>query len=179
LSINLGSLGFLCPFDFENYPTYVDSVIKGIWRYFLYFRYFFEILKQQKKIQGNVPILLRNRLKCKFEPKTPHISNSSSVDLADSLLEHQTNALNTIDIKDMNSNNKSEWIALNEIVVDRGSTPYLSNLELYLNDYLITVVQGDGIIISTTTGSTAYAMAAGASMCRTIYFETNQLIAFR
>ena len=44
---------------------------------------------------------------------------------------------------------------LNEIVVDRGSSPYLSNLELYLNDYLITIVQGDGIIISSTTGSTA------------------------
>jgi NAD+ kinase len=36
---------------------------------------------------------------------------------------------------------------------------------LYINGYKITSVQGDGLIISTPTGSTAYAMAAGASMC--------------
>ena len=28
----------------------------------------------------------------------------------------------------------------------------LSNLDLYVNDYLITTVQGDGLIISTPTG---------------------------
>ncbi len=100
-------------------------------------------------------------MKCKFEQNSPKLSKSLSTESTD-LSEHQQGALN---MKDINANKKAEWIALNEIVVDRGSTPYLSNLELYLNDYLITVVQGDGIIISTTTGSTAYAMAAGASMC--------------
>lgn len=58
-----------------------------------------------------------------------------------------------------------ELIALNEVVISRGPSPYLSNLDLYINDYLMTTVQGDGLIISTPTGSTAYAMAAGASMC--------------
>lgn len=27
----MGSLGFLCPFSFENYPEYLDGVIKGIY----------------------------------------------------------------------------------------------------------------------------------------------------
>ncbi|XP_050363244.1 NAD kinase 2, chloroplastic [Argentina anserina] len=53
---------------------------------------------------------------------------------------------------------------LNEIVVDRGSNPYLSKIECYERDQLITKVQGDGVIVATPTGSTAYSTAAGGSM---------------
>ncbi|XP_021760887.1 NAD kinase 2, chloroplastic-like [Chenopodium quinoa] len=53
---------------------------------------------------------------------------------------------------------------LNEVVVDRGSNPYLSKIECYEHDRLITKVQGDGIIVATPTGSTAYSTAAGGSM---------------
>lgn len=50
------------------------------------------------------------------------------------------------------------------MVVDRGPSSYLTNLDIYCNDIHITSVQGDGLIVSTPTGSTAYAVAAGASM---------------
>lgn len=50
------------------------------------------------------------------------------------------------------------------MVVDRGPSPYLSNVDLYIDSKHITTVQGDGLIVSTPTGSTAYAVAAGASM---------------
>ncbi|KAE8728342.1 Detected protein of confused Function [Hibiscus syriacus] len=53
---------------------------------------------------------------------------------------------------------------LNEVVVDRGSNPYLSKVECYEHDRLITKVQGDGVIVATPTGSTAYSTAAGGSM---------------
>ncbi|XP_060198300.1 NAD kinase 2, chloroplastic-like [Lycium barbarum] len=53
---------------------------------------------------------------------------------------------------------------LNEVVVDRGSNPYLSKIECYEHDRLITKVQADGVIIATPTGSTAYSTAAGGSM---------------
>ncbi|XP_077231591.1 NAD kinase 2 isoform X2 [Tasmannia lanceolata] len=53
---------------------------------------------------------------------------------------------------------------LNEIVVDRGSNPYLSKIECYEHNRLITKVQGDGVIVATPTGSTAYSTAAGGSM---------------
>lgn len=48
--------------------------------------------------------------------------------------------------------------------MDRGSSHYLCNIDLFLEGRRITSVQGDGLIISTPTGSTAYAVAAGASM---------------
>merc|ERR1712131_392616 len=59
---------------------------------------------------------------------------------------------------------KTNLLVLNEVVIDRGPSPYLSNIDLYLDGKLITSVQGDGLIVSTPTGSTAYAVAAGASM---------------
>lgn len=56
------------------------------------------------------------------------------------------------------------YLVLNEVVVDRGPHAYLSNIELFIDSKFITSVQGDGLIVSTPTGSTAYAVAAGASM---------------
>ncbi|KAL2631814.1 hypothetical protein R1flu_016500 [Riccia fluitans] len=53
---------------------------------------------------------------------------------------------------------------LNEVVVDRGSNPYLSKIECYERNRLITKVQADGVIVATPTGSTAYSTAAGGSM---------------
>ena len=50
--------------------------------------------------------------------------------------------------------------ALNEIIVDRGPSPMCVKSEIYLNDNLITTNFGDGLIISTPTGSTAYAISA-------------------
>lgn len=37
-----------------------------------------------------------------------------------------------------------EWQVLNEVVVDRGPSSYLSNVDLFLDGHLITTVQGDG-----------------------------------
>jgi NAD+ kinase len=53
---------------------------------------------------------------------------------------------------------------LNEIVVDRGQSPYLSQIDCYCNDSYITTVQADGLIVATATGSTAYSVSAGGSI---------------
>jgi NAD+ kinase len=58
----------------------------------------------------------------------------------------------------------STYQVLNELVVDRGPSPFITNLELYVNGDFCTSVQGDGLIIATPTGSTAYSVAAGGSM---------------
>jgi len=53
---------------------------------------------------------------------------------------------------------------LDELLVDRGTSPYLSKLDLFVDNEYVTTVQADGLIISTPTGSTAYSMSAGGSM---------------
>jgi len=45
-----------------------------------------------------------------------------------------------------------QFEVLNELVIDRGPSPYVSNLELYGDDELLTVIQADGCIFSTPTG---------------------------
>ncbi|TGJ85882.1 hypothetical protein E0Z10_g2852 [Xylaria hypoxylon] len=57
-----------------------------------------------------------------------------------------------------------QFEVLNELVIDRGPSPYVSNLELYGDNELITVVQADGCIFSTPTGSTAYSLSAGGAL---------------
>ena len=58
----------------------------------------------------------------------------------------------------------SSFEVLNELVIDRGPSPYVSNLELYGDTHLLTIIQADGCIISTPTGSTAYSLSAGGPL---------------
>jgi NAD+ kinase len=55
----------------------------------------------------------------------------------------------------------NDLYALNEFVVDKGSSARVVGLETFVNnDYLVTYA-ADGIIVTTPTGSTAYSLASG------------------
>jgi NAD+ kinase len=51
--------------------------------------------------------------------------------------------------------------ALNELVVSSGSPSKMLNLQLSVNSQPLLQSRGDGAIVSTATGSTAYALSAG------------------
>ena len=55
-------------------------------------------------------------------------------------------------------------LALNDVVIKAGQTPRVINLSVYINGEFVTNFAGDGIIISTPTGSTAYSLAAGGTI---------------
>ncbi|XP_051844751.1 NAD kinase isoform X1 [Antechinus flavipes] len=134
MAFHLGSLGFLTPFNFENFQSQVTQVI-----------------------EGNAAIVLRSRLKVKvvkeFREKKATLQNGIEENgVLPTGLEKDSNRL------------MMHYQVLNEVVIDRGPSSYLSNVDVYLDGHLITTVQGDGVIVSTPTGSTAYAAAAGASM---------------
>jgi NAD+ kinase len=51
--------------------------------------------------------------------------------------------------------------ALNEIAISRGQVARVVRLNTYVDDGFLTTYTADGLIVSTATGSTAYALAAG------------------
>ncbi len=53
---------------------------------------------------------------------------------------------------------------LNEISVTRGNTEFMVLFDVFVNDVHLTRVQGDGVLISTPTGSTAYNLSCGGSI---------------
>lgn len=52
-------------------------------------------------------------------------------------------------------------IALNDAVISKGSIARVVRLDIFTEEGRLTKVGGDGIIVSTPTGSTGYSMAAG------------------
>ncbi|XP_058053746.1 NAD kinase-like isoform X1 [Anopheles bellator] len=121
MAFHLGSLGFLTPFQFDNFQEQVTNVL-----------------------EGHAALTLRSRLRCIIVRKD---KTEQEISTFKSSQDPSTNIL-----------------VLNEVVIDRGLSSYLSNIDLFLDGKHITSVQGDGLIVSTPTGSTAYSAAAGASM---------------
>ncbi|KAH7315150.1 hypothetical protein KP509_21G036200 [Ceratopteris richardii] len=93
-------------------------------------------------IKGPWPITLRHRLCCRI------------VRAAD--CQESTNCRKILE--------DDFHLVLNEVSIDRGMSSFLTFLECYSDNSFVTYVQGDGLIISTTSGSTAYSLAAGGSM---------------
>lgn len=111
---NLGSLGFLTPFQ----PQRLESVLSRV-------------------LKGGFPMMLRHRL----QAVVMRAAKDGEVGVVD-----------------------QEHVAMNEVTVDRGMSPFLTNLECYCDGSFVTHVQGDGLIVATPTGSTAYNLGAGGSM---------------
>lgn len=58
-------------------------------------------------------------------------------------------------------NPTKEFYALNDIVIKRGSLSRPIILNIYIDDFKVNDFLGDGLIVSTPTGSTAYNLSAG------------------
>ena len=55
----------------------------------------------------------------------------------------------------------SQNLALNDAVISKGSMARVAEMEVLADQIPVTEVTGDGVIVATPTGSTAYSMSAG------------------
>jgi NAD+ kinase len=100
-------------------------------------------------------------LRLRFEAtvmRSQHLNKNRTEDLVEELIGEE---------QDDNRTHKPERThnILNEVVVDRGPNGTMSTIELFGDDEHFTTIQADGICVATPTGSTAYNLAAGGSLC--------------
>ena len=96
--------------------------------------------KKVANVKGGIPITLRMRLECTLVKARDSERNGGG------------------------GTPSHTFTILNEVLVDRGPSPFLSKIEAYDRGQLITTIQADGVMLATATGSTAYSVSAGGSM---------------
>lgn len=55
-------------------------------------------------------------------------------------------------------------VAINDVVISRGALSRILHIKTYINDVFLDAFPGDGLIVSTPTGSTGYSLSAGGPM---------------
>ncbi|WP_313562063.1 NAD(+)/NADH kinase, partial [Ruminiclostridium cellobioparum] len=55
----------------------------------------------------------------------------------------------------------AEDVAINDVSISRAGIPRILHLSTYIDDNFFDMFPGDGIVVATPTGSTAYSMSAG------------------
>jgi len=143
LAFSLGSLGFLTNFDFEQYKEQLNRVMGD----------------------AGMRINMRMRFTCTVYRSAASITTSSAASSASLSTTTSYNGSTSAPLELQSTKIEGEsHEVLNELVIDRGPSSYISSLDLYANDSLLTRISADGIILSTPTGSTAYSLSAGGSL---------------
>ncbi|KAL7949082.1 ATP-NAD kinase-like domain-containing protein [Trichoderma barbatum] len=146
LSFALGSLGFLTKFDFEDFKPILNSAFsKG------------------------VTVSLRLRFECTVMRSVRRKTLDSESEEDGDETHYKRDLVEEL-IGEENEDERTHkpegtFEILNELVVDRGPNPTMSYTEIFGDDEHFTSVLADGICVSTPTGSTAYNLAAGGSLC--------------
>ncbi|KAI5477188.1 NAD+ kinase [Pseudohyphozyma bogoriensis] len=159
----LGSLGFLTCFDFSKYAYTLNNAIDNGIRVNLRMRFTCTVYraiegednKKRRAVRSGKTggIFMKNLGKDGWEAiengKVPEVRAKGKKDK---------------EIKCFSTRPAESFEVLNDLVVDRGPSPYVSQLELFGEEHHMTTVQADGLTVSTPTGSTAYSLSAGGSL---------------
>ncbi|OBU00154.1 hypothetical protein VE01_01916 [Pseudogymnoascus verrucosus] len=157
LSFALGSLGFLTKFDFDDFQGTLTTAFRDGIKVSLRLRFEVTVMRCQKR---------KKRLIQHDGDDTTEVvaadedwdEDLSHRDLVEELVGEE---------KDDERTHRPDgtYEILNDIVVDRGPNPTMSSVELFGDDEHLTSIQADGVCVATPTGSTAYNLAAGGSLC--------------
>ncbi|KAI8880450.1 ATP-NAD kinase [Backusella circina FSU 941] len=190
IPFHLGSLGFLTPFDFDRFKLHLNNAMERGARINLRGRITCTVYRRvphpdckspeeakairlrnvvRNPVTGKITIgnwtqKQGNSIKKKFgevdgedmDEDEWHVPENAAEDELQLGEEREVPCFTTIPVE--------KYHVINDLVVDRGPSPYVSLLELFGDDKHLTTVQADGLAISTPTGSTAYSLSAGGSL---------------
>ncbi|WWD19663.1 hypothetical protein CI109_104125 [Kwoniella shandongensis] len=172
LPFALGSLGFLTNFDFAQYKQTMDKVVDDGIRVNLRMRFTCTVYRAIAPEEAEMTMNGKGGKKRKAIKKPGGEILMSHVDKGGwESLEGPppTSGASESEGKDkeimcFSTRAVEQFEVLNDLVVDRGPSPYVSLLELFGDEHHLTTVQADGLTVSTPTGSTAYSLSAGGSL---------------
>ncbi|KAH7888356.1 hypothetical protein F5I97DRAFT_1804398 [Phlebopus sp. FC_14] len=166
LPFALGSLGFLTNFDFADYQAVMDSAVDAGIRVNLRMRFTCTVYRavfDKKKCRKAVKkgetgeIMMKDLNKGGWEALEGGWSGGFTMpDSGKCSKDKEIMCFTTRPVE--------RFEVLNDLVVDRGPSPYVSLLELFGDEHHMTTVQADGLCVATPTGSTAYSLSAGGSL---------------
>lgn len=87
-------------------------------------------------LEGHAALTLRSRLRCIIVRKNQKEERNGGSEVVAHNGKVESSAVNSLP--------STNILVLNEVVIDRGPSPYLSNIDLFLDGKHITSVQGDG-----------------------------------
>ena len=112
-------------------------------------------------IKVNVPVIGINRGRLGFLTDIlPHELESRLGAVLAGKYYEETRFLLHMRIHDANTT-YFEGDALNDVVLSRGNETHLIAFDVFINQQFVSHYRSDGLILSTPTGSTAYALSAG------------------
>ena len=138
LGVNMGSLGFLTPHSDSSALFMIENFFKG---------------KHHLEKNCFLKAVLKKNLYQKLSSK----EKKQQLKQGKKIFKKE----NTYNLKSQN------FIAVNDIVIERGSFNHLIKLSVFINKEFAYSLKSDGIIISSPLGSTAYNLAAGGPILDT------------
>lgn len=114
--------------------------------------------------EKDVPLLGINRGRLGFlvDVSPEHIERELDEILAGELFEERRFILSTEIIRDGRAIYRG--VAVNDVVVHRSDVARMIELDTFVNSLYVNTHRADGVIISTPTGSTAYALSSGGPL---------------
>jgi NAD kinase len=76
--------------------------------------------------------------------------------------------LHNLKVYDESTKVNKTFEALNEIVIDRGCYLNIIKIDCYIEGKFLGSFEGDGLLISTPSGSTAYQLSAGGPIINSL-----------
>ncbi|GAA5989551.1 hypothetical protein JCM11641_004594 [Rhodosporidiobolus odoratus] len=158
----LGSLGFLTNFDYANFRQTLDAAIESGVRVNLRMRFTCTVYRAVTEDESRARQAVKSGRTGGIFMKSLTREGWDALESGRPLPGKEGKKDKAI--KCFSTRAVESFEVLNDLVVDRGPSPYVSQLELFGDEHHMTTVQADGLTVSTPTGSTAYSLSAGGSL---------------